>query len=214
MKTERKKAAKTVKMVKKETEQKIRKKLLKANKAKIAKAIKANKVRMNRILKTNNTRITKKIRENNTRIKDILTGIKHRPKPKKQPITNPFDLRRFRGNRKKETPQQRLKRLGEHIYTIRDQILYGIACGRYKFKWASLAKECGFKTGERKKILSLLDNNGYSVNSLAHHLWEENENNRQHTDDHTIRNQIIDVLCSIGSPSDALDLLYRNDAPF
>jgi hypothetical protein len=216
-KTERQKIARAVKTARKETERKVRKKLLKADKAKVARVLKAGKAKINRLLKANNARVAKKIRENSVRLTDVLKGVKHRPKPKRQPIDNPFDLRRFRGNRKKETFEQRLKRVEGNVHTVRDKILFGIAGGAYRFQWKSIAKECGYRTGERKKMLSVLDNKGYTINGLAHHIWEENDGSYGHgPSDDVIRDQIIDVLQSVSSRTDALNQLDRGqgNTPF
>ena len=148
--------------------------------------------------------------------------VKTSKKQRKHIEQDPFDTRRFRGGRrkKKETTEQRLKRLSNSVYTTRDQILLGIANGSFKFKWASVAKECGYGNGERKKMLSILDNkNGYTVNQLAHKIWEDGNGNHGHgKDDDEIRDEIIDVLQSVNSRSDALKQLDRgqgdDDAPF
>jgi hypothetical protein len=207
------KALKAVKAAKKEGEKTARKRLLKTNKAK-----------MDRVLKSNNAKISRLLKQNNTRISKILraSGIRRKRKAvtkQRQRIENPFDARRFRGNRrkKKETAEQCLKRIEEHIHTVRDDILYGIATGAYKFKWASVAKETGYGNGERKKMLSILDNKGFTISKLAHKIWESDTGYGK-SDDHEIRNEIIDVLHTVSSRTDALNQLDRGqgsaDVPF
>jgi len=156
-------------------------------------------------------------------LKDITKILKGGKKPKSvakqlRRIENPFDTRRFRGVRKKkETTEQRLKRVSENIHSTRDQILLGIANGSYKFKWTSVAKECGYKDGERKKMLSILDNKGYTINKLAHKIWEDGSSSygRGKSDD-IIRDEIIDILQTVSSRSEALNLLDRGqgNTPF
>jgi hypothetical protein len=100
---------------------------------------------------------------------------------------------------------------------VREKILLGIANGSYKFKWASVAKETGYGNGERKKMLSILDNkSGYTINALAHKIWEDNDYGREQTD-HDIRNEIIDVLQTVQSRSEALNELdsdSKGNTPF
>ena len=148
------------------------------------------------------------------------SGKKRKPAAKrtKRVDSNPFEGRRGHGGRKKkETAEQRLKRVSREIYSSRDQILYGIANGSFKFKWASVAKETGYGEGERKKMLSILDNKGYTINQLAKKIWEDNDGGygRGNSDD-VIRDEIIDVLQSVSSRGDALNQLDRGqgDTPF
>jgi len=150
----------------------------------------------------------------------IRSGNKRKPAAKRRArVDNPFETRRGRGGgrKKKETTEQRLKRLSNEIYATRDQILLGIANGSFKFKWTSVAKETGYGNGERKKMLSILDNKGYTVNQLAHKIREENEGSygRGKSDD-VIRDEIIDVLQTVSSRGDALKQLDRGqgDTPF
>jgi hypothetical protein len=142
-------------------------------------------------------------------------------KQRKHIEQDPFDTRRFRVRRKKkkESAEQRLKRVSKAVFTTRDQVLLGIADGSFKFKWASVAKECGYGNGERKKMLSILDNKqGYTINQLAHKIWEDGDGSYGHgKNDDEIRDEIIDVLQSVNSRSDALKQLDRGqggDAPF
>ena len=192
---------KAVKAAKKEGELAAKKKLLKSRKSQMDKILKSGKDKINRLLKSTNARIT-----------NILKGSSKRKTPVKpqRPVESPFDHRRFSGRRKKETSEQKLKRLSDHIHSVRDYILYGIACGKYKFKWAAIAKEAGYSTGERRKMLSILDNKGYSIKTLAKYIWEDAENSiRRGKTDHDIRNEIIDVLQTVNSRSDALNQLDR-----
>jgi len=140
------------------------------------------------------------------------------PAKKRKPADNPFVSNYYRGGRKKkETTEQRLKRLSRNVGSTRDQVLLGIANGSFKFKWTSVAKETGYGNGERKKMLSILDNKGYTINGLAQKIWEDNDGSygRGNSDD-VIRDEIIDILQSVSSRSDALNLLDRGqgDAPF
>jgi hypothetical protein len=216
-KSDRQKVAKAVKEARKEGEKNAGKKLLKANKTKIARVLKTSKAKITRLLKANNARVDKRIRENNVRITEVLRGVKRRPavKHRHRPVENPFDTGRFRGPKRKETFEQRMKRVAGDIHTVRDKILYGIADGSYKFKWASVAKEAGYKEGERKKMISILDNKGFTVEGLAHRVWEENGGSygRGPSDD-AIRDKIIDVLQTVNSRTDALNQLDRGSAPF
>jgi hypothetical protein len=215
--SDRRKIAKAVKKARKEGEKEAGKKMLKANKAKVARVLKANRSKINRLLKANNARVKRKIGENNIRITEVLRGVKRRRRPaaERHPVENPFDTRRFSGQRKKETFEQRMKRVAGDVHTVRDHILYGIANGSYKFKWSSVAKETGYKEGERKKMISLLDNKGYTVEGLAHRIWEENDGSYGHgPSDDAIRDQIIDVLQTVSSRTDALNRLDRVSTPF
>jgi hypothetical protein len=203
--------SKAVKAAKREGEKEARKKFVKTNKAKMERVLKSGKEKINRLLKQNKTRISEILRG----------GAKRKRKAKqRQPVENPFDKRRFRGNRrkKKETAEQRLKRIESTVHSVRDQILYGIADGSFKFKWASIAKEAGYGNGERKSMLSILDNKGYTVNQLAHKIWEDNGGSYGHVkDDDLIRNEILDVLHTVNSRTDALNQLDRGqggDTPF
>jgi cell division septum initiation protein DivIVA len=207
--------AKLVKAAKKEGEKAVMKKVLKSKKAQADKVLKSSKAKINRLLKENKTRITEILRSSGTkrRRKTVI-------KPRKR-IDSPFDARRFRGNRrrkKKETNDERLKRVSEHVHSVRDQILYGIADGSFKFKWASVAKEAGYGTGERKAMLSILDNKGYTINKLAHKIWEDNNGSYGHVkDDDLIRDEIIDVLQTVSTRKDAFNQLDKwdgNPPPF
>ena len=205
--------SKLVKAAKKEGERAAMKKVLKSKKAQADKVLKTSKEKINRLLKDNKSRITEILRSGGKRKRKTSS------KPR-QRIDNPFDTRRFRGNRRKknETFEQRLKRVSDDVHSVRDQILYGIADGSFKFQWASIAKEAGYSTGERKKMLSILDNKGYTINKLAHKIWEDNGGSHQRgrTDD-DIRDEIIDVLQTVSSRTDALSKLdrgYTSKPPF
>jgi len=117
-----------------------------------------------------------------------------------------------------EKNQLTSKRVSENIHSTRDQILLGIANGSYKFKWTSVAAETGYGKGEQKKMLSILDNKkGYNIKGLAHKIWEDNAGSygRGKSDD-VIRDEIIDVLQTVSSRSEALNLLDRGqgNTPF
>lgn len=127
--TDRKKIDRAIKTAQKETEKKISRKQLKSKRKKVARILKVGHEKIERLLKAHHTRVARKIRENNSRIADALRGIKRQPKKRIQRGTNAFDLRRWRGNRKKETFVQRLKRCAD-VHTVRDKILYGIADGK------------------------------------------------------------------------------------
>jgi hypothetical protein len=209
------KMTKLVKAAKKEGERTAMKRLMKSKKAQTDRVLKSSKEKINRLLKENKARITEILRGGTKRRGKSSRSLKPSRPPKND---NPFETRRFRGRRKKkETSGQRLKRIEGNVHTVRDQILYGIADGSFKFKWASIAKETGYGEGERKKMLSLLDNKGYTVNSLAHKIWEDNDGSygRGKSDD-VIRDEILDVLQTVSSRTDALNLLDRGqgNTPF
>lgn len=111
--------------------------------------------------------------------------------------------------------QKRLNAIEDNVNTIRDRVLFGIASGAYKFRWKDqgvskgLASELGlsFTQRERKSRIGLLSNNGYTPSTLAHHLWEEADGRINDTD---IRDEIIDVLYSVYSRKQALELLEQN----
>jgi len=198
------KAIKAVSAAKKEGARTAMKKVLKAKKAQTDRILKSSKEKINRLLQENKNRITEILRNGSKR--------RHKAaKKQRRTIDNPFDSRRFRGGRKKkETAEQRLKRIGNNLHSDRDNILFGIATGEYKFKWASVAKETGWGNGERKKMLSILDNKGYTINALAKKIWEDHDGSYGHgKDDDEIRNEIIDVLQSVSNRSDALKMLDR-----
>jgi hypothetical protein len=55
-----------------------------------------------------------------------------------------------------------------------------------------------------------LDNKGYTINSLAKKIWEDNDGSYGHgKGDDEIRNEIIDVLQSVSNRTDALNQLDR-----
>ena len=198
--------AKAVKTAKKEGEKAAQKKLVIASKAKMEKVLKGSKEKINKLLKQSNERITKILRD---------TGAKRKTASQKPPperIESPFDMRRFRGRRgKKETAKQRLKRLSnavEAVQTVRDQVLLFFATGG-KLKWESVKKETGWGSGERKAILSMLDNKkGYTLKALAERIWESNDG-KGRFDDYDILNEVIDVLSTVSSAGAALNELDR-----
>jgi len=200
--------ASLVKAAKKEGE----KKMLKTLKSKVEKVLRSSKEKINSLLKKSGAQILK-------------AGTKRKtatPKTSQRKRTeSPFDMRRFRGVRKKkETTKQKLNRLSNETHTIRDQILLGIANGSFKFKWKSVASETGYGEKERKAMLSILNNNGYTVKGLAHKIWEDNNGNYgNNVPDDEIRDEIIDVLSVVSSAGDALKQLDRGQgqgskAPF
>jgi hypothetical protein len=192
-----------VKAAKREGEKTAMKRLIKTKKAQTDRVLKSSKEKINRLLKQNKTRITEILKGGAKRKRKTATK-------QRQPFDNPFDTRRFRGRRKKETTEQRLKRLSGELHNVRDQILYGIAAGLYKFKWASVAKETGYGNGERKKMLSILDNKGYTIKGLAHHIWEQNDGSYGHgKSDDVIRDEILDVLQVVSTRTEALNQLDR-----
>jgi len=114
----------------------------------------------------------------------------------------------------KTSHQKRLDTLKEFSdSSIRGKILHGIASGKFKFVWKDdgvkrgLASEFGYegKETERRKRINLLSNKGYTPDQLAHYLWQnENPWGLEDTD---IKNEILDVLRSVGSKKQALEEL-------
>ena len=207
--------AKAVKTAKKEGEKAAQKKLVKASKTKMDKVLKQSKEKINKLLKQSNERIAK-----------ILKGDKRKATAKtpRKSARSPFDLRRFRGARKKkETTKQRIERLSNEASTIRDQILLGIANGSLKFIWEDVKKETGFKDGERARMLTILrekKNGGKTIAKTAEKIFEDNDTGSRYCpSDDEIRDEIIDVLCTVNTPGDALKELdkgqgYGKQAPF
>jgi len=145
------------------------------------------------------------------------TGVKSKPETRKTKSATPFQKRL-------DTVKRSIESLNDDaLYNedaIENEILYGIASGRYKFKWrdsgiqtekdkgtsTGTARELGFlnKEGERKSRISILSKDGYTPNSLAHELWERSGGA---VDTQTIRNKVIDILNSVNSRKDALEML-------
>ena len=113
--------------------------------------------------------------------------------------------------------QRRLRAVEEHIHSAGDRILFGIASGAYKFRWndegvsAGTGRELGFSgsEAERKARIGILSNNGYTPASLAHQLWEETGMELNGND---IRGEIIEVLNSVASRTQALEALENRYA--
>ena len=112
----------------------------------------------------------------------------------------------------------RIAALGD-IKSLRDYILRLVATGNIKFKWGDtdsskgLASHLGINDspGERRKRISLLSNSGYTPEQLAHNIWEQQDVQNSdlpfkgyETDE--ILDEILDVMSSIYSPSQALEL--------
>lgn len=112
----------------------------------------------------------------------------------------------------------RISALGD-IKSLRDYILRLVATGNIKFKWGDtdsskgLASHLGINDspGERRKRISLLSNSGYTPEQLAHNIWEQQDVQNSYlpfkgyeTDE--ILDEILDVMSSVYSPSQALEL--------
>lgn len=112
----------------------------------------------------------------------------------------------------------RIAALGD-IKSLRDYILRLVATGNIKFKWGDtdsskgLASHLGINDspGERRKRISLFSNSGYTPEQLAHNIWEQQDVQNSdlpfkgyETDE--ILDEILDVMSSIYSPSQALEL--------
>lgn len=112
----------------------------------------------------------------------------------------------------------RISALGD-IKSLRDYILRLVATGNIKFKWGDtdsskgLASHLGINDspGERRKRISLLSNSGYTPEQLAHNIWEQQDVQNSdlpfkgyETDE--ILDEILDVMSSVYSPSQALEL--------
>lgn len=112
----------------------------------------------------------------------------------------------------------RISALGD-IKSLRDYILRLVATGNIKFKWGDtdsskgLASHLGINDspGERRKRISLLSNSGYTPEQLARNIWEQQDVQNSdlpfkgyETDE--ILDEILDVMSSVYSPSQALEL--------
>ena len=112
----------------------------------------------------------------------------------------------------------RIAALGD-IKSLRDYILRLVATGNIKFKWGDMDSSKGLAShlgindspGERRKRISLLSNSGYTPEQLAHNIWEQQDVQNSdlpfkgyETDE--ILDEILDVMSSIYSPSQALEL--------
>lgn len=112
----------------------------------------------------------------------------------------------------------RISALGD-IKSLRDYILRLVATGNIKFKWGDtdsskgLASHLGINDspGERRKRISLLSNSGYTPEQLAHNIWKQQDVQNSdlpfkgyETDE--ILDEILDVMSSVYSPSQALEL--------
>lgn len=112
----------------------------------------------------------------------------------------------------------RIAALGD-IKSLRDYILRLVATGNIKFKWGDtdsskgLASHLGINDspGERRKRISLLSNSGYTPEQLARNIWEQQDVQNSdlpfkgyETDE--ILDEILDVMSSVYSPSQALEL--------
>lgn len=112
----------------------------------------------------------------------------------------------------------RIAALGD-IKSLRDYILRLVATGNIKFKWGDMDSSKGLAShlgindspGERRKRISLLSNSGYTPEQLAHNIWEQQDVQNSdlpfkgyETDE--ILDEILDVMSSVYSPSQALEL--------
>ena len=116
---------------------------------------------------------------------------------------------------KKQTAPKYAKEIaqfGDEV-SIEDVVLRDIALGQ-KFSWEDhgksrgIASELGFtgKEAERRSRISMLRNDGITVDDYVHGLWQEyGERFRQ--DDAQIRDAVLDILQSVYSPKAAMEQL-------
>ena len=116
---------------------------------------------------------------------------------------------------KKQTAPKYAKEIaqfGDEV-SIEDVVLRDIALGQ-KFSWEDhgksrgIASELGFtgKEAERRSRISMLRNDGITVDDYVHGLWQEyGERFRQ--DDAQIRDAVLDVLQRVYSPKAAMEQL-------
>ncbi len=116
---------------------------------------------------------------------------------------------------KKQTAPKYAKEIaqfGDEV-SIEDVVLRDIALGQ-KFSWEDhgksrgIASELGFtgKEAERRSRISMLRNDGITVDDYVHGLWQEyGERFRQ--DDAQIRDALLDVLQRVYSPKAAMEQL-------
>jgi hypothetical protein len=112
-----------------------------------------------------------------------------------------------RASKQNMSKSERLNRASESLHSATDHALHHIATGKTKFQWESLSNETGFRTGERKKMLWLLNSNGYTVAGFAHKIWEDMEGHSRDIDDQDVLNDVIGVLTAVESPAHALEWL-------
>lgn len=116
--------------------------------------------------------------------------------------------------RKQTAPKyaKEIAQFGEEV-SIEDVVLRDIALGQ-KFSWEDhgksrgIASELGFtgKEAERRSRISMLRNDGITVDDYVHGLWQEyGERFRQ--DDAQIRDAVLDVLQRVYSPKAAMEQL-------
>ncbi|MDR1459039.1 MAG: hypothetical protein LBI60_02355, partial [Bacteroidales bacterium] len=139
--------------------------------------------------------------------------------------TQKSDTKRGKGKKRRKRSKEereakfseRLKAIERVIYELGAQdnvnvkILLGIAKGEYKFIWGGennvhgLGKENGHlkQNDERKSYINILDNNGYTPESLAEEIMEE----LGMDDDYEIRNTVLDILQTVNSRRKALTAL-------
>lgn len=116
--------------------------------------------------------------------------------------------------RKQTAPKyaKEIAQFGDEV-SIEDVVLRDIALGQ-KFSWEDhgksrgIASELGFtgKEAERRSRISMLRNDGITVDDYVHGLWQEyGERFRQ--DDAQIRDAVLDVLQRVYSPKAAMEQL-------
>ena len=116
--------------------------------------------------------------------------------------------------RKQTAPKyaKEIAQFGDEV-SIEDVVLRDIALGQ-KFSWEDhgksrgIASELGFtgKEAERRSRISMLRNDGITVDDYVHGLWQEyGERFRQ--DDTQIRDALLDVLQRVYSPKAAMEQL-------
>lgn len=100
------------------------------------------------------------------------------------------------------------KALGDYV-SVRDEVLRGIATGRFRFMWndqdirRGISKELGFVEveEERRRRFWMFDNRGYSIDGLAHQLSEASDSPGYRMNPEEIRNEIIDVMNVYDTPT-------------
>lgn len=103
---------------------------------------------------------------------------------------------------------EREKALGDYV-SVRDEILRGMATGRFRFVWndkdirRGISKELGFSEveKERRRRFWMFDNTGYSVDGLAHFLSESSDSPAYNRNPEDIRNEIIDIMNTYDTPT-------------
>lgn len=117
-----------------------------------------------------------------------------------------FQAKRKKGRGFRYGKQER--ELGEYV-SVRDEILRGIATGRFKFIWndkdvrRGISSELGLSSSEkeRRRRFWMFSNKGYSIDGLAHAMCEDSSSPAYGKDTEEVRNEIIDVMNTYDTPS-------------